>query len=150
VVRAQPGIAELAVRPGQVFGFFGPNGAGKATTIRLLVDLIRPTSGRAEVLGMDTRPHSLEIRVASAVLWLWWAGQGELDLDLAWRASVRRFDLEHTPQADPGAAARDLRCAARRSRSRPGSSGRPPRPPDDPQAAPTTADLLDGRPARRC
>jgi hypothetical protein len=30
------------------------------------------------------------------VLWLWWAGPGELDLDLAWRAYVRRFDLEHT------------------------------------------------------
>jgi hypothetical protein len=29
-------------------------------------------------------------------LWLWWAGAGELDLDLAWRADVRRFDLEHT------------------------------------------------------
>jgi ABC-2 type transport system ATP-binding protein len=58
------GIAELdlAVRPGQVFGFLGPNGAGKTTTIRLLVDLIRPTSGRAEVLGMDTRTHSVEIR----------------------------------------------------------------------------------------
>jgi hypothetical protein len=30
------------------------------------------------------------------VLWLWWAGPGELDLDLAWRAYIRRFDLEHT------------------------------------------------------
>ena len=29
-------------------------------------------------------------------LWLWWAGRGELDLDLVWRAYVRRFDLEHT------------------------------------------------------
>jgi hypothetical protein len=49
------------------------------------------------------------------------------------------------PQAGPRAAARDLRFAARRSRSRPGSSGRPRKPPDDPQAAPTTADLLDGQ-----
>jgi ABC-2 type transport system ATP-binding protein len=58
------GIAELelAVRPGQVFGFLGPNGAGKTTTIRLLLDLIRPTGGRAEVLGLDTRSHRLEIR----------------------------------------------------------------------------------------
>jgi ABC-2 type transport system ATP-binding protein len=58
------GVAELdlAVRPGEVFGFLGPNGAGKTTTIRLLLDLIRPTGGRAEVLGMDTRAHSIEIR----------------------------------------------------------------------------------------
>jgi ABC-2 type transport system ATP-binding protein len=58
------GIADLdlAVGPGQVFGFLGPNGAGKTTTIRLLLDLIRPTSGRAEVLGMEARSHSVEIR----------------------------------------------------------------------------------------
>ncbi|HWD47880.1 MAG TPA: ABC transporter ATP-binding protein [Actinomycetota bacterium] len=58
------GVAELdlAVPPGAVFGFLGPNGAGKTTTIRLLLDLIRPTGGRAEVLGMDTRSHSVEIR----------------------------------------------------------------------------------------
>jgi ABC-2 type transport system ATP-binding protein len=58
------GVAELdlAVPPGAVFGFLGPNGAGKTTTIRLLLDLIRPTGGRAEVLGMDTRSHSIEIR----------------------------------------------------------------------------------------
>jgi len=44
------------------------------------------------------------------VLWLWWAGSGELDLDLAWRAYIRRFDLEHTvglpsrPSAGPSRA----------------------------------------------
>lgn len=47
---------------GEIFGFLGPNGAGKSTTIRALVDLIRPTSGRCEVLGLDSRKDSVEIR----------------------------------------------------------------------------------------
>jgi ABC-2 type transport system ATP-binding protein len=51
---------DLTVERGEVFGFLGPNGAGKTTTIRLLLDLIRPTSGRVSVLGgvpgdVDTR-----------------------------------------------------------------------------------------------
>ena len=45
---------DLAVSTGEVFGFLGPNGAGKTTTIRTLLDLIRPTSGRAFVLGIET------------------------------------------------------------------------------------------------
>jgi ABC-2 type transport system ATP-binding protein len=49
-VRALDGLS-LRVEPGEIFGFLGPNGAGKTTTIRLLLGLIRPTSGRARVLG---------------------------------------------------------------------------------------------------
>jgi ABC-2 type transport system ATP-binding protein len=45
---------DLVVPAGGVFGYLGPNGAGKTTTIRLLAGLLRPTSGRAEVLGGDT------------------------------------------------------------------------------------------------
>ena len=52
----------LTVHSGDIFGFLGPNGAGKTTTIRLLLDLIRPTRGRAEALGLDTRRDSLAIR----------------------------------------------------------------------------------------
>ncbi|MBV8218690.1 MAG: ABC transporter ATP-binding protein [Solirubrobacterales bacterium] len=52
----------LEVRQGEVFGFLGPNGAGKSTTMRLLLDLIKPTSGSARVLGLDTVSDSLEIR----------------------------------------------------------------------------------------
>jgi ABC-2 type transport system ATP-binding protein len=43
----------LAVAAGEVFGFLGPNGAGKSTTIRMLLGLIRPTSGRAQINGVD-------------------------------------------------------------------------------------------------
>jgi beta-exotoxin I transport system ATP-binding protein len=53
---------DLEVQPGEVFGFLGPNGAGKSTTMRLLLDLIRPTSGSARVLGLDVTKHSVEIR----------------------------------------------------------------------------------------
>jgi ABC-2 type transport system ATP-binding protein len=50
------GIVEvdLAVEQGEVFGFLGPNGAGKTTTIRVILDHIRPTSGRAMVFGIET------------------------------------------------------------------------------------------------
>ena len=41
----------LSIEPGEVFGFLGPNGAGKTTTLKLLMQLIYPTSGRAEILG---------------------------------------------------------------------------------------------------
>jgi len=45
---------DLSVEEGEIFGFLGPNGAGKTTTIRLLLDLIRPTGGRAFVFGIET------------------------------------------------------------------------------------------------
>src|SRR5438105_14735311 len=44
----------LQVMRGDVFGFLGPNGSGKTTTIRMLLGLIRPTAGRAIIFGMDT------------------------------------------------------------------------------------------------
>jgi ABC-2 type transport system ATP-binding protein len=53
---------DLQVRPGEIFGYLGPNGAGKTTTIRTLLDLIRPTSGEARVLGLDSHRDALQIR----------------------------------------------------------------------------------------
>lgn len=55
---------DLTVERGEIFGFLGPNGAGKSTTIRTLLDQIRPTSGRASILGMDSHTDSLRIRSA--------------------------------------------------------------------------------------
>jgi ABC-2 type transport system ATP-binding protein len=60
-VRALDGL-DLEVRVGEVYGFLGPNGAGKTTTIRLLLDLIRPTSGSVTVLGLDPRRDGLDLR----------------------------------------------------------------------------------------
>jgi len=53
---------DFEVHQGEVFGFLGPNGAGKTTTLRLLVGLLLPTSGNANVLGFDLRRESLAIR----------------------------------------------------------------------------------------
>ncbi|MFQ5489892.1 MAG: ABC transporter ATP-binding protein [Phycisphaerae bacterium] len=52
----------LHVPAGQVFGFLGPNGAGKTTTIRVLLGLLRPSMGRAQVLGLDCWSSSHRIK----------------------------------------------------------------------------------------
>ena len=52
---------DLDVGEGEVFGFLGPNGAGKTTTIRMLLGLVRPTSGVAEVLGREVGAHRAEV-----------------------------------------------------------------------------------------
>ncbi|PWT78980.1 MAG: bacitracin ABC transporter ATP-binding protein [Bacteroidetes bacterium] len=51
----------FAVYRGDIYGFLGQNGAGKSTTIRMLLSLIRPTSGRIELFGMNLRTHRLDI-----------------------------------------------------------------------------------------
>jgi ABC-2 type transport system ATP-binding protein len=52
---------DLEVQQGEVFGFLGPNGAGKTTTIRTMLDLIRPTSGRATVFGIESSADPVSI-----------------------------------------------------------------------------------------
>jgi ABC-2 type transport system ATP-binding protein len=59
--RALDGV-DLEIRAGEIFGYLGSNGAGKTTTIRCLLGLIRPTAGRATVLGLDCRTDSVEVR----------------------------------------------------------------------------------------
>jgi len=59
---------DLEIPPGTVFGFLGPNGSGKTTTIRLLLGLLAPSDGRAEVLGFDTRTDAVKIRERSGAL----------------------------------------------------------------------------------
>ncbi|MCV7369752.1 ABC transporter ATP-binding protein [Mycolicibacterium duvalii] len=98
----------LTVTPGEVFGFLGPNGAGKSTTIRLLLGLLRPTSGTARVFGVDAgdvrRAHRhLAYVPADVALWPMLTGAEILELlaalgpgiDTTYRAElIRRFDLD--------------------------------------------------------
>ena len=53
----------LDIEPGEVFGFLGPNGAGKTTTLKLLMQLIYPTSGRAEILGSPVGDVAVRQRI---------------------------------------------------------------------------------------
>ena len=61
--RAVDGI-DLAVSPGEIYGFLGPNGAGKSTTVLVLTTLLPPTSGRATVGGFDIVRQGAQVRAA--------------------------------------------------------------------------------------
>jgi ABC-type multidrug transport system ATPase subunit len=66
---AQTAVAELSLRiqPGAVYGFLGRNGAGKTTTMRMLLGLVRPTKGRARVLGLDPTREAELMRILERV-----------------------------------------------------------------------------------
>jgi ABC-2 type transport system ATP-binding protein len=65
--RSRPYVAldglDLQVSPGEIFGFLGPNGAGKTTTLKLLMQLIFPTGGRAEILGRPVGDVAVKRRI---------------------------------------------------------------------------------------
>ena len=100
---------DLSIEPGEVYGYLGPNGAGKTTTIRCLLGIHRPTSGRAELFGVDAwgDPVQAHRRVAyvAGEPYLWPAMTGAQTLeflarlhggtDKAYRDElVQRFDLD--------------------------------------------------------
>jgi ABC-2 type transport system ATP-binding protein len=130
---------DLEVREGEVYGYLGPNGSGKTTTIRLLLGLHRPTGGRAEVFGIDcwSDPVSAHRRLAYVAgepfLWPSLTGAETLEFlgrlhggaDRVYRdALVRRFELD---------ASKKVRALSKGNRQ--GSADRCARHPGRPDAA---------------
>ncbi len=103
----------LDVARGEVFGFLGPNGAGKSTTLRLLLGLIKPSAGRAEVMGVDVSKttevhHHLAYVPGDVSLWPRLTGEECLELfarlqggvDEPYRDElIERFELDVTKRA---------------------------------------------------
>lgn len=87
----------LSVHAGEIFGYLGPNGAGKTTTIRLLLDLIRPTSGSASLFGLDAQRNSVEIHRRIGFL------PGELNL---WKNLTGRQVIDYVARVRGGVDAR--------------------------------------------
>ena len=73
-LRALRGL-DLEVHQGEIFGYLGPNGSGKTTTIRCLLDLIRPNGGTVRVLGIDPKADPVTVRARAGYL------PGELHFD---------------------------------------------------------------------
>ena len=86
----------LEVVPGEVFGFLGLNGAGKTTTIRILLDLVRPTGGRASIFDLDCQSRGLEVRARIGYLpgepGFYGDMTGEATLDLLGSLAGQRVD----------------------------------------------------------
>jgi ABC-2 type transport system ATP-binding protein len=59
---------DFSVKEGEIFGFLGPNGAGKTTTINMLITVLKPTEGRASVLGYDITKQANEVRKVIGVV----------------------------------------------------------------------------------
>lgn len=91
---------DLAVRHGEVFGFLGPNGAGKSTTIRMLLTLVRPTTGGVELFGTSLLRHRREALrrigglVERADFYGYLSGRKNLEIAGALRGDVTREEID--------------------------------------------------------
>jgi len=102
--RAVDGI-DLAVAPGEIYGFLGPNGAGKSTTVLMLATLLPPTSGTARVAGFDVVRQGPEVRKAVGAA----LQEAALDPLLTGREHVRlQASLQALPRSERAARADEL------------------------------------------
>ncbi|CAM4160674.1 ABC transporter ATP-binding protein [Nocardia ninae] len=106
---------DLTVSEGEIHGFLGPNGAGKSTTIRVLLGILRATSGRAELLGRDpwsdavALHHELAYVPGDVTLWPSLSGGETIDLLARMRGGInadRREELIERFDLDPRKKAR--------------------------------------------
>ena len=114
--RAVDGI-DLAVSPGEIYGFLGPNGAGKSTTVLMLTTLLPPTSGRATVGGFDIVKQGAQVRATIGAA----LQEAALDAILTGREHLM---LQATLQGLPGSERRQ-RTAALLEPRRAHRGGRP-------------------------
>src|SRR6185436_1497470 len=107
----------LRVAPGRCYGLFGRNGAGKTTTIKCLLNLLRPTSGRIEVFGLEPSRHEVAIKSRTAYVpdavafYPWMTVAGTLEYLASFRPHWNRTieaDLLGRFQLDPGQKASTL------------------------------------------
>jgi ABC-2 type transport system ATP-binding protein len=102
--RAVDGI-DLAVAPGEIYGFLGPNGAGKSTTVHMLTTLLPPTSGTARVAGFDVVHDGPQVRARIGAA----LQEAALDPLLTGREHVRlQASLQGLPRADRARRADEL------------------------------------------
>src|SRR6516225_6405279 len=95
-VQALRGV-DLEVAQGEIFGFLGPNGSRKTTTIRCLLDLIRPTGGAVRVLGLDPQAEPVAVRARVGYL----PGELRLDDNLTAAGVLRFFNALRGNRAEP-------------------------------------------------
>ncbi len=88
---------DLEVRKGEIFGFLGPNGAGKTTTIRVLMDIIRPSLGKASIFGLDCQKEGVKLRERVGYL----PGELSLPRDATGRRYLKMVDSLRETNADP-------------------------------------------------
>ena len=88
---------DMQVQPGEIFGFLGPNGAGKTTTLRVLIDVIRPSRGRAKVFGLDCQKEGVALRDRIGYL----PGELSLPRNMKGKQYLKTVDSLRNRSADP-------------------------------------------------
>jgi ABC-2 type transport system ATP-binding protein len=114
----------LEVRKGEVFGYLGPNGSGKSTTIRTLLDFLRPTEGSASIFGLDSREESRAIRArvgylpGDMVLYERLTGREVIAYSAALRGGVDWADVERLQDRLDAELSRPIKTLSRGNRQK--------------------------------